>query len=161
MGFHKDQYLDLFYLPCTPLHLAISSAIIIWISTFMLMIRNFIYHLSHVVQCLDRPPYHSLSLHQWQQNMDNQQLVKIKLWQHRTYYYYHQWNNQPSWRHCPQHWWFIHCTSMEPPRNLGILFDSTCRLNDHVNKICQNVNYQLYSIGKIQKYLDKPTTEKW
>ena len=50
--------------------------------------------------------------------------------------------------------------SMEPPRNLGVLFDSTCCLNDHVNKIGQNINYQLYSIGKIRKYLDKPTTEK-
>ena len=50
--------------------------------------------------------------------------------------------------------------SMEPPRNLGVLFDSTCCLNDHVNKICKNINYQLYSIGKIRKYLDKPTTEK-
>ena len=49
---------------------------------------------------------------------------------------------------------------MGPPRNLGVLFDSTCCLNDHVNKICQNINYQLYSIGKIRKYLDKPTTEK-
>ena len=49
---------------------------------------------------------------------------------------------------------------MEPPRNLGILFDSTCRLNDHVNKICQNINYQLYSIGWIRKYLAKTTTEK-
>ena len=60
IGFNKDQYLDLFYLPCTPLHLVISSAIIVWISTFMLMIRNFIYHLSHVIQYLDRPPYHRL-----------------------------------------------------------------------------------------------------
>ena len=50
--------------------------------------------------------------------------------------------------------------SMEPPRNLGVLFDSTCCLNDHVNKICQNMKYQLYIIGKIRKYLDKPTTEK-
>ena len=49
--------------------------------------------------------------------------------------------------------------SMEPPRNLGVLFDSTCCLNDHVNKICKNINYQLYSISKIQKYLDKPTPE--
>ena len=39
--------------------------------------------------------------------------------------------------------------SMEQPRNL-----------DHVNKICKRINYQLYSIGKIRKYLDKPTTEK-
>ena len=50
--------------------------------------------------------------------------------------------------------------SMEPPRNLGVLFDSTCCLNDHVNKICKNINYQLYSIGKNRKYLDKPTTGK-
>ena len=28
--------------------------------TFMLMIRNFIHHLSHVIQYLDRPPYHRL-----------------------------------------------------------------------------------------------------
>ena len=27
--------------------------------------------------------------------------------------------------------------SMEPPRNLGVLFDSTCCLNDHVNKTCK------------------------
>ena len=46
--------------------------------------------------------------------------------------------------------------SMEPPRNLGVLFDSTCCLNDNVNKIC----HQLHFIGKIRKYLDKPTTEK-
>ena len=39
---------------------------------------------------------------------------------------------------------------MEPPRNLGILFDSTCCLNDHVNKICKNINYQLYSIRNIR-----------
>ena len=50
--------------------------------------------------------------------------------------------------------------SMVPPRNLGVLVDSTSCLNDHVNKICKNINYQLYSIGKIRKYLDKPTTEK-
>ena len=50
--------------------------------------------------------------------------------------------------------------SMAPPRNFGVLFDPTCCLNDHVDKICQNINYRLYSIGKIRKYLDKPTTEK-
>ena len=50
--------------------------------------------------------------------------------------------------------------SMEPPRNLVVLFDSTCCLNDHVNKICQTINYLLHSIGKIRKYFDKPKTEK-
>ena len=50
--------------------------------------------------------------------------------------------------------------SSEPPRNLGVLFDSTCSLNDHVSKICKSINHSLYSIGKIQKYLDTPTAEK-
>ena len=50
--------------------------------------------------------------------------------------------------------------NMGPSRNLGVLFDSTCCLNDHVNKMCQNVNYQLYSIGKIRKYHDKTIPEK-
>ena len=50
--------------------------------------------------------------------------------------------------------------SMESRRNVGVLFDSTCCLNDHVNKICQNINYQLYSIGKIRKYLDNPRLKK-
>ena len=44
--------------------------------------------------------------------------------------------------------------SIEPPRNLGVSFDSTCCLNYHANKICQNINYQLYSIGKIRTYID-------
>ena len=50
--------------------------------------------------------------------------------------------------------------SSEPPRNLLVLFDPTCSLNDYVSKICKSVNYNLYSIRKIQKYLDTPTAEK-
>ena len=50
--------------------------------------------------------------------------------------------------------------SSEPPRNLGVLFDSTCSLNDHVSKICKSINYNLYSNEKIRKYLDTPTAEK-
>ena len=50
--------------------------------------------------------------------------------------------------------------SSEPSRNLGVLFDSTCSLNYHVSKNCKSINYNLYSIGKIQKYLDTPTAEK-
>ena len=50
--------------------------------------------------------------------------------------------------------------SSEPPRNMGVLFDSTCSLNDHVSKICKSINYNSYSIGKIRKYLDTPTADK-
>ena len=44
--------------------------------------------------------------------------------------------------------------SETPPKNLGVLFDSTCSLKYHVARICKSLNYQLYSIGKIRKYLD-------
>ena len=49
--------------------------------------------------------------------------------------------------------------SMTPPRNLGVLFDSTCSLEAHVSKMCKNINFNLYSVGKIRKYLDRPTCE--
>ena len=50
--------------------------------------------------------------------------------------------------------------SEEPPKNLGVIFDSTCSLKDHVSNVCRSVNFNLYSIGKIWKYLDRPMVEK-
>ena len=50
--------------------------------------------------------------------------------------------------------------SDEPPKNLGVIFDSTCSLKDHVANVCRSINFNLYSIGKIRKYLDRPTVEK-
>ena len=41
----------------------------------------------------------------------------------------------------------------EPSRNLGVLFHSTCSLNDHVSEISKSINYNLYSIGKTRNYL--------
>ena len=35
--------------------------------------------------------------------------------------------------------------SGEPPRNRGVLFDSTCSLNDTASKTCKNINYNFYS----------------
>ena len=49
--------------------------------------------------------------------------------------------------------------SKDPPRNLGVLFDSTCGLKHHINKICQSINYNVYCIGKIRKYLTQSTAE--
>ena len=46
------------------------------------------------------------------------------------------------------------------PKNLGVVFDSTCSLKEHVTKVCKSVNYHLYSIGKIRKFMDMSTTEK-
>ena len=50
--------------------------------------------------------------------------------------------------------------SEEPPKNLGVIFDSTCSLKDHVSNVCRSINFNLYSIGKIRKYLGRPTVEK-
>ena len=46
-----------------------------------------------------------------------------------------------------------------PPKNLGVLFDSTCSLKHHVASMCKSINYNIYCIGKIRKYLDRPTAE--
>ena len=50
--------------------------------------------------------------------------------------------------------------SDDPPKNLKVIFDSTCSLRDHVANVCRSINFNLYSIGKIRKYLDRPTVEK-
>ena len=47
-----------------------------------------------------------------------------------------------------------------PPKNLGVIFDSPCSLRDHVAYMCRWINFNLYFIGKIRKYLDGPTVEK-
>ena len=47
----------------------------------------------------------------------------------------------------------------EPPRNLGVLFDSTMGLKPHVSKLCKSLNYKIYSIGKIRKYINEPTAK--
>jgi hypothetical protein len=49
--------------------------------------------------------------------------------------------------------------SEEPPKNLGVLFDSTCGLKHHINKLCKSINYNVYCIGKIRKYLTKSSAE--
>ena len=36
--------------------------------------------------------------------------------------------------------------STEQPRNLGVLFDSTCSLKHHVNKLCKSLNFNIYNV---------------
>ena len=52
--------------------------------------------------------------------------------------------------------------SDDPPRNLGMIFDSTCCLDAHVAKLWlrRSINLNLYSFGKIRKYLDEPNGGK-
>ena len=41
-----------------------------------------------------------------------------------------------------------------------MIFDSTCCLDAHIAKLCRGINFSLYSVRKIRKYLDGPTAEK-
>ena len=47
----------------------------------------------------------------------------------------------------------------EPPRNLGVLFDSTMGLKQHISKLCQSLNYKIYNIGKIRKYISSDSAK--
>ena len=40
-------------------------------------------------------------------------------------------------------------------RNLGVIFDSSFSMDNHVSNICKNAYYQLRNIGQISKYVDK------
>ena len=48
----------------------------------------------------------------------------------------------------------VQCT-----RNLGVIFDTTLSMNEHVNKVCKGAYYHLRNISKIRKYLDRNSTE--
>ena len=50
--------------------------------------------------------------------------------------------------------------SDDPPRNLGVILDSTGCLDAHIAKLCRSINFNSYSVGKIRKYIDGPTAEK-
>ena len=43
-------------------------------------------------------------------------------------------------------------------RNIGAMFDSTLRMEKHIDMVCRSANFQLRNLGKIRKYLDKRTT---
>ena len=140
MRFHKDQYLDLFYLPCTSLHLVISSAIIVWISTFYADDTQLHISLkpcdsisrqtaiSQVEACI-------MDINTWMTNnllklnYDKTELIITTTSEATS----RQENIVINIGDSPI------APSMEPPRNHGVLFDSTSCLNDHVKKICLNI----------------------
>jgi hypothetical protein len=47
----------------------------------------------------------------------------------------------------------------EKVRNLGVVFDSVCNLEKHVNSICKGAYHQIRNIGMIRKYLDLDATK--
>ena len=40
--------------------------------------------------------------------------------------------------------------SDDPPRNLGVIFDSTCWFEAHIAKLCRSIKFNLYSVGNIR-----------
>ena len=41
-----------------------------------------------------------------------------------------------------------------------VIVDSTRCIDAHIAKLCRSINFNLYSVGTIRKYLDRPTAEK-
>ena len=158
VGFHKDQYLDLFYLPCTPLHLVISSVIIVWVFHLCADDTQQYIHVSF-------KPYDS-TFRQTAISQVEACIKDIKTWMINNLLQLNDDKTElteliiittsETTSHQEEISFNIGDSSVglstEPSRSLGVLFDSTCCLNYHVKKICQNINYR--------KYLDKLTTEK-
>ena len=48
---------------------------------------------------------------------------------------------------------------VQAARNLGIIFDKHCSLNDHLAKLCKSAQFHLRNISKIRKYLSKDSTK--
>ena len=45
-------------------------------------------------------------------------------------------------------------------KDLGVFLDKHMNFNFHISQMCSNASYALRNIGKIRKYLDRPTTER-
>ena len=45
-------------------------------------------------------------------------------------------------------------------RNLGVIFDSNMKYEEHVKKICRTGNYYLYNLRKIRKHMSQDTMHK-
>ena len=45
-------------------------------------------------------------------------------------------------------------------RDLGVVLDSNLRMNQHVTNLCRGSTFALSRIGKLQRYLDRATTQK-
>ena len=44
-------------------------------------------------------------------------------------------------------------------RNLGVIFNPSDGMEDHIKKICKSCHFHLTNIGKIRSYLDRESTE--
>ena len=159
MGSHKDQYLDLSYLPCTPLHLVIPFAIIVCIPTFILMIRNYIYIIfirpgdwvSRETAIFEVQAY-TKDINTWMTNIflklnDDKTVLIIVTTSETT-----RRQKTLSWIY----WWFTHFTQYGTPEEpwclvwFNLLSQWSCEESLPKCKLLAVL---------IRKYLDKPTTE--
>ena len=46
---------------------------------------------------------------------------------------------------------------MPTVRNLGVIFNGTMTMSQHVSTVCRSVSYHIRNIGKIRKYIDNDT----
>jgi hypothetical protein len=44
-------------------------------------------------------------------------------------------------------------------RDLGVLYDATMKMNDHIKAICKRVYYQIYLISKVRQYITESDTK--
>ena len=51
-------------------------------------------------------------------------------------------------------------TSINACMNLGVMYDSSMSMSNHVSSICKSVRNQLQNLGLIHKYLTRQATEK-
>lgn len=58
-----------------------------------------------------------------------------------------------GWRRTCLNW----MTPSSQIRNLGVIFDSTMSMSAHVTSICKSVNFILWNISRIRKFIDLDT----
>ena len=53
----------------------------------------------------------------------------------------------------------INVQPIDTVTNLGVTLDSKMTMNNHINRVCRNANYQLIKIRQLRQYLTKHSTE--
>ena len=56
----------------------------------------------------------------------------------------------------------IGCVEISPPssiRNLGVWFDSSLNMSEHITKLCASALFYIYNIRRIRKYLSRDSAE--
>ena len=53
-----------------------------------------------------------------------------------------------------------HVSSSSSAKDLGVVFDTTLQMKQHMRNICRSASFGIYKIGKMRKYLDQSSTER-